>query len=372
VIDLSVMIPGAYLTRLLAQYGADVIKVEHLPHGDPTRELKQTGVFELLNQGKRSIGINLKTEEGVALVRRLAGEADLFVENFREGVMDSFGLGYAELSEDNPDLVYLSVRGLTGNNASRAAHDNNFIATSGCGEWFLESGVPDYSTQWGDIIGGALVPAIRLLLHLSNPVRGGMHIITSVDEAFRAVYLPRAFDSVHAETIPENERKNYGLQNLVGGKEPHTRYYRCRDGQWIALSAVQPKHWNTFCEIVDRKPWKTRQHDAALIPELEKLFQDAPSTYWEALVTNKEACLFRVIPWGEHLTFSQARPQLTNDPFAWAGFAAQPSIRAAPLLGADTYSVMHTLGLDNKEIAELTKKGVISGAEVEQKRAKTK
>ena len=113
IIDMTVMLPGPYLTRVLSQYGADVIKVEALPNGDPVRALPDTSLFELLNRGKRSIGVNLKHEQGISLVRQLAGEADVFIENFREGVLDSMGLGYSDLSEENPDLLYLSVRGLS-------------------------------------------------------------------------------------------------------------------------------------------------------------------------------------------------------------------------------------------------------------------
>lgn len=359
IIDLSVMLPGPFITRLLAQYGADVVKVENLPKGDPLRHLKDTACFELLNQGKRSLAIDLKEPRGAQLVRQLAGEADVFVENFREGVMDKLGLGYAELSEENPDLIYFSIRGFSGKHATNAGHDLNFVAASGCGEWFLESGFPNYSTQFGDLVAGGIVPAMKLLFHLANPARRGMHLVSYMDESFRSIYLPRAYDEYRAENLPEEERRKFGIQKSLDGSYPHSRYYQCRDGQWISLNAIQDKHWELFCSVVDREAWRDRMWDATLSPEVEKLFQDAPSTYWEALTANREICLFRVVPWSEHLGFSQARPQLATDPLTWAGFAPNTSLAPAPELGRDTFSVLHSFGIGNKEMSEWLQKGLL-------------
>jgi len=358
IIDLSIMVTGAYLTRVLAQYGADVIKIESLPNGDPLRDPATTHLFELLNQGKRSVAVNLKSAEGVEIVRQLAGEADVFVENFREGVMDSLGLGYADISEENPDLVYLSLRGMSGKNVVHAAHDLNFVAASGVGEWFLESGTPNYSTQFGDVIGGALMPALKLMFHLANPARRGMHLVSHMNENFRSLFLPRAYETFKQEGVAKGQPKP-GLQGMLDGSQPHSRYYKCRDGLWVSLNAVQKKHWEAFCDVVDRPAWKTRMGDATLMPEIEKLFLDAPSTYWEALATNREICLFRVIPWEEHISFSQARPQFSMDPLTWCGFAPNPNLPATPKLGQDSFALVHSLGIPNKNIADWIQNGVL-------------
>lgn len=359
VIDLTVMFPGPYLTRLLAQYGADVIKVEAIPGGDPLRQHSNTALFELLNQGKRSVAVNLKSEQGAFLVRQLAGEADLFVENYREGVMDSMGLGYAELSEENPDLLYLSIRGFKGKGGVRAGHDLNFVAASGVGEWFLGTGTPNYSAQFGEIIGGTLVPAVKLLFHLANPNRRGMHLVTTMDESFRTLYLGKAYDLYRGESLGEEQRKNFGYHRSLDGLMPHSRYYRCRDNQWVSLNAVQKKHWDAFCEVVDREAWKERMGDPALVPEVEKLLQTAPATYWEALTQNRELCLFRVVPWAEHLDFSQARPQLSSDPLTWAGFAPNPALKSVPNLGHDTFAVFNSMGISNKDLSDWLSGGIL-------------
>lgn len=369
VVDLTVMLPGPWVTRMLAQYGADILKIEATPDGDPLRNVSQTRAFELLNQGKRSVAINLHSEKGVEIVRRLASESDVFIENYREGVMDRYGLGYSHLSEDNPDILYVSLRGIKGEFAKMAAHDMNFIAASGCGEWFLENGSPNFSTHFGDIVGGALTPLTRMLFHLANPARRGMHLLNYMDEGFRTLYLTRAWDSLVSEKVttppekgtPSSEKSKaqgeFGLHALLNGAQPHSRYYRCRDEQWISLNAVQPKHWEIFCRAVDHVDWIARHADRSLTADLEKLFHDAPSNYWEVLVKGHDACLVRVVPWAEHLSHTDTRAKMSSDPLTWAGFAPSTNLKGCPELGHDTFSVLHGAGLDNQEIAELIQNG---------------
>lgn len=363
VVDLTVLLPGPLLTRLLAQYGADVVKVEHLPVGDPLRDVKNTALSELVNQGKRSVALDLKTSQGAALVRQMAGEADIFVESFREGVMDSLGLGYAELSEENPDLLYVSLRGLGGEKAVHAGHDLNFIASSGVGEWFLENG-PHYSTQFGDMVGGCYLPAIQLLFHLANPARRGMHLVSTMDQSFRALYLPRAFDAFKGEERQPQDPGSFGAHQALDGRYPHSRFYQCRDKQWISLNAIQTKHWELFCEVVDRSEWKPKMWDEALVADVEKLFEGAPASYWEALTAKREVCLFRVVPWQEHLGQPTTRSHLATDPLSWAGFLPNSELKPVPQLGQDTTAVLTSMGITQDQIQEWEKQGILkTGAE---------
>lgn len=360
VIDLTVMLTGPYITRILSQYGADVVKVEKTPEGDPLRHLPGTHIFEVLNQGKKSVGVDLSKPEGSQFVQQMAAEADIFIENFRDGVMEKLGLGYADLSEANPDLLYVSLRGFSGKNAGRSGHDLNFIATSGVGEWFLESSAPNYSTFFGDTIGGVFMPLTQILMHVANPNRRGMHLVCNMDEGFRSLYLTRAYDAMRADHLEESEKEKFGAFHIFSGDEPHSRFYKCRDNQWISLQAVQQKHWEIFCEVVDKKEWLNRRSDTKLIEELEKLFGDAPASYWEALVGTKDCCLFRVIPWNEHMSFTQARPQLSSDPLSWMGLQPTAGLKPAPQLGADTFGVLHAMGIGNKEITDAISKGIVT------------
>ncbi len=358
ILDLTIMLPGPYLTRILAQYGAEVIKVENTPEGDPVRTMGDTALSDWLNQGKRSVGVNLKSEAGVELVRQLVAEADVFIENFREGVMDAMGLGYQQLSELNPELLYVSLRGFHGKNAPKAGHDLNFVATSGCGEWFLEQG-PNYATHWGDLVGGTLAPALKILAHLSNPDRRGMQLVSYMDESFRSLFLPRAFDAARAESLPETERAAFGAHHRFNGSQPHSRYYQAQDGQWVSLNAVQEKHWDRFCEIVAQPSWRGRASDTELISEVSALFATHPGSYWEALMAGHDLCLFKVVPWAEGLAETGVREQIARDPLRWAGFAQNADLTSAPRLGADTWSVLQEMGLSESEFEQYRQEGVI-------------
>jgi len=348
VIDLSIMLAGGLFTRLLAQYGANVIKVEHMPQGDPLRQVPDPALAKLLFSGKKSLGLDLKNAEAIEVIKKLINEADIFVENFREGVMDSLGLGYSALSEQNPDLVYVSLRGLSGKNAGHASHDLNYIAASGVGDWFIENH-PNYSTLFGDMVGGVLVPVTRLLFQLVHPERPGQHLVMNMDESFRWLYLPRAYEEVNI-----TDRKAPSFTN-ANPKYPHSRFYQCRDSQWVALNAIQTKHWEAFCEVVDREAWKDKQWDEKLTPEVEKLFLDAPSTYWEALSSHREVCLTRVVPWQEHLNFTQARPKLQSDPLTWVGFEGNEGLPPFTEMGAASHEVLQSIGFSEAAIQALQK-----------------
>ncbi len=350
VIDLSVMLPGPLLTRLLAQYGAEVIKIEQLPLGDALREKSDSFLFELMNRGKQSVALDLKNPQAISIVKQLVNEADVFVENFREGIMEHLGLSYTDLSEQNPDLLYVSIRGFCGGRSTHVGHDLNFMASSGCGDFFLENG-PVYSTQFADIVGGAIVPCLKLLLHLSNPQRRGMHLVSHIDESVRMLFLPRAYDKFKSQQGTMHGQNSTGWHQIIDGSEPHTRYYKCRDEKWVALNAVQTKHWEIFCNIVDRPLWKSRMHDRSLVSEMQRLFLDAPSTYWETLSIRDEVCLTRVFSWEEMLANTQSRQQLLADPFTWCGFVSNPALIPAPHLGQDTFSIIQTLGVEQIQMA---------------------
>jgi crotonobetainyl-CoA:carnitine CoA-transferase CaiB-like acyl-CoA transferase len=265
------------------------------------------------------------------------------------------GLGYSDLSEVNPDLIYLSIRGFSGKMADRPGHDINFIGNSGVGDWFLENGTPNQSTQFADMVGGTLVPAIRLLMHLCNPARRGMHLVCYMDEGFRTLYLARAFETSQGAKTPEAKR----VHEQMSGELPHSRFYRCRDDHWVSLNAIQKKHWDSFCDVVDQPKWVDRWDDPSLVPELEKMFLDAPSNYWEALTNKKDTCLFKVVPWEEHLNYSQANAQLGSDPLTWCGFAPNLALGPVPELGGDTFAILSAMGFSNKDLAEWAANSVL-------------
>src|SRR6202165_4099869 len=182
VIDLTRLLPGAFCTMLLADMGADVIKVEEPVTGDYMRWTPplidgQSALFNALNRNKRGVTLNLKTDEGRDLLLRLAESASVLVEGNRPGVMDRLGLGWESLHAGNPRLVMCSITGYgqTGAFASRAGHDINYTATAGVlGLNGPASGSPvPLAVQVADIGGGGLQPAVSILAALLAVARGG-------------------------------------------------------------------------------------------------------------------------------------------------------------------------------------------------------
>lgn len=360
VVDLSVLLTGPFLTRLLAQQGAEVIKIERPPHGDPFRAPLSQDFFEGLNQGKRSFAVDFTKTKGRDLVYRLLADADVVVENFREGVLTPWGLDYASVAAVNPKLIYLSLRGFAGSEGELPGHDMNFLATSGVGDWYLENGAPNYSSFFGPIAGGVLVPLTRLLAHLANPERRGMHLVSYLEEALRVLYYPRAFEAVRS--FEKSGTSRSWSRETFGGKLPSSGYFRCRDGGWISFQPFQPKHWEDFCQDVARPEWSSRREDPALLSELENFFLGHESTDWEKKFQGKRYCVFRVIPWAEHLTYSDTRTRFQTDPLTWAGFAPCPGLAPCPKLGQDTVGLLTSLGASAKEISETIAAGIVTAA----------
>ncbi|NBY19170.1 CoA transferase [bacterium] len=346
VIDFSVLVTGPYLTRILAQYGAEVVRVENKFEERSPRGVLSGEFFNFLNQGKKSLCIDFTTVEGRDIVRSLASEADIFVENHSSGLMEKLGLSYADLASVNPNLIYLSLRTLHGNLSEKVGYDQNAIATSGVGEWFLEGGGLD-NTSLGDILGGVYAALTKLLIHLVNPDRRGMHLISSADESFRSLYLPKACEAV---------RKT---ENQLSGRKPRARFYHCQDGQWISFQAIENQHWEKFCETTQHHDWKHRGDDLSLNPDIEKLFRSFPASHWEIIGSTHEVPLIRMISWSEAISNAQQKNQLISDPLAWAGFAPNQDLGPSPKIGQDSFSVLHGLGFSNEKISQLMAKEIV-------------
>ena len=187
VLDLSRLLPGGYCSLLLADYGADVLKVEDTGLGDYIRwapprydgvePSAASALFLSLNRGKRSMRLNLKVREGQEVLRRLAREHDVLLESFRPGVLDRLGVGYERLREENPALVYCAITGYgqEGPDRERPGHDLNYLARGGLLGLSGERGGPPVPAagQIADLGGGALMAAFGILAALHERDRSG-------------------------------------------------------------------------------------------------------------------------------------------------------------------------------------------------------
>ncbi len=255
VLDFSTLLPGPLATLMLAEAGAEVIKVEK-PQGDdmrhfPPRLGETSAPFAVLNAGKRSIALDLKDPDQRAALRPLVERADILVEQFRPGVMAKLGLGYEALKVINPRLVYCSITGFgqEGPRAQEAGHDLNYAAVAGL--LSLSPGTTRSPTVppmlAADIGGGSLPAVLNILLALrQRDLTGeGMHLdIAMSDAMFTFAWYGLA--QGHA-----TGRFPGAGENVLAGGSPRYGLYATRDGRFLAVGALEPKFWDTFCGALD-------------------------------------------------------------------------------------------------------------------------
>jgi len=351
VLDLSRLLPGGYCSLLLADYGADVLKVEDTGLGDYIRwapprvdgadPSAASALFLALNRGKRSIRIDLKAAGGREVLLRLVREHDVLLESFRPGVLERLGLGYERLREENPGLVYCALTGYgqEGPDRDRPGHDLNYLARAGLLGLSGGSGGPPVPSagQIADLGGGALMAAFGVLAALAERARSGE-----------------------------------GQLVLAGGLACY-RVYECADG-WVTLGALEPKFWQALCRGAGREDLLERQMDPAVATELEALFMTRTRQEWAAFDDEHGCCVEPVLDLDEALARAPEAVVAVDQPGAAApvrllgppvALSRTPGdgTHPAPALGADTDAVLAALGYDGAAIARLKAAGAVAGPE---------
>jgi len=323
ILDLTRLFPGPFCTMILADFGADVIKVEDPDGGDYMRGVppllgEDSVYFLALNRNKRSFTLNLRVPEGREVLRALARTADVLVESFRPGVMATLELDYAALRAVNPRLVYVSLTGYgqTGPLHDRAGHDVNYLARGGfLGLTGPADGPPALpGLPIADVV-GALWAAIGILLALQARERTGVgqYLDLSITDGVTALLgLPLAI--MQATGQPPRR----GADHLTGGIARY-QVYETADGRYFSLGALEPKFWQRFCDAVDRPDLlDTILADAPgqqeTIAELRRLFRTRTRDEWTALLGTADACCEPVLSLNELATDPQivARELLTE------------------------------------------------------------
>jgi alpha-methylacyl-CoA racemase len=255
VLDFSTLLPGPMASLMLAEAGAEVIKVERPGRGEEMRSYtpkwgRESVNFALLNRGKKSVTLDLKAPEDLERAYGLARRADIVLEQFRPGVMDKLGLGYERLREMNPTLIYCSITGYgrTGPKSQRAGHDLNYQGDTGL--LALSMGGPEQHTVppalLADIAGGTYPAVINILLALEERRRTGVgrHLeIAMADNLFTFMYWAIG-NALGAGQWPGNGA------DLVTGGSPRYRLYRTRDGKVVAAAPLEDKFWSSFCDAI--------------------------------------------------------------------------------------------------------------------------
>lgn len=361
VLDLSRLLPGPFLTQVLADLGADVVKVEEPGAGDYARWIPPMVdgagyAFSAVNRGKRSLAIDLKQTGGADLVLRLAERSDVLVESFRPGVLDRLGLGDHALAARNPRLVRVSLVGYPpGARRDEPGHDLNYeavagiLATQGAHEQPMPGAVP-----LGDLA-GALYGAAGVLAALLERERTGQGrrievALADAALAFHALALQRAAGD---EPLPER-----GAWELAGGL-PCYRAYRCSDGGFMALAALEPKFWDRFVEAAGEPglaPFHVDTSPAAHT-RLAEVFARRTRAEWADLARRHGVPLTPVLAPREAL--EEARVRLGGLPGPGTPLTGAPSGGRVPPLGDDAEEVLREAGFSDDEVADLRRHGAL-------------
>ncbi|HVR70984.1 MAG TPA: CaiB/BaiF CoA-transferase family protein [Vicinamibacteria bacterium] len=374
VVDLTRYIPGPYCTMLLGDLGADVVKVEEPGLGDPTRALppavgSDSAVHASLNRNKRSIAVDIRTDAGAALVRRLAGTADVLVEAFRPGVMERRGLGPRTLHADNPRLVYCSLTGYgrEGPQASRAGHDVNYAARGG----FLAANRDEAGrsvlpgAQVADMTGGllAVVGILAALQARERTGRGQVVDVSLLDGVLGLMTLPLTRLLAGGEAVDE-----------LSGAFACYRVYRCRDGLDLAVGALEPKFWERLCRALDLpehagRQWAGGARRVETIEAFAAAFAARDRADWLLRLSTEDVCVEPVL---EPLDAAEAATRSMADQRAGGGalrtvatplrLADTPAAfrREPPGLGQHTGEVLAEAGFTGAEIDALRGEGVLA------------
>ena len=370
VLDLTRLLPGPYASQLLADMGADVVKVEEPEIGDYARMTsdEETGIFQAVNRGKRSVTLDLKADAGREAFLELAAAADVILEGFRPEVMGRLGLDYESVREHNPGIVYCSLSGFgaTGPNRDRVGHDLNYIGMAGLLDMTRPDAdaapvIPGYPIA--DMAGG-LFAAFGVLGGLLSRELGdgtGEHVDVAMTDVIVSFSQAVAGEAIAGEDPRPGE-------TTLTGELPCYDAYETADGRYVTLAALEPQFFEAFCGAVDR-PDLADEHmaedpavRATLREELAAIFRERTREEWETFLADVDAMVAPVRTPGEVVESEQVEARGLLDESAAGrriGFPAVPSgglpegPGSVPGLGEHTDEVLEEYGVSADAIEAL-------------------
>ncbi len=382
VLDLSLQLPGPFCTMMMADYGADVVKIdEPEPRVRNPFAAAEPGTGPLdryLNRGKRSVTIDLKSEDGREIFRKLAATADVVVEGFRPGVVARLGVDYGTVSSANPGIVYCSISGYgqDGPMSAVPGHDVNYLSYAGVlGLSGSRDGPPSpLPVQLGDVYGGSMMALSGILMALLSRQRTGKGAwldISMTDGTLASLAIPAS--SWMGGGIPQ-ERGDMPLSGMF----PCYGVYRCADGGFVGLGALEPWFWKNLVTRLDRRDLAGRQYAAGeeseeARRELQAIFLGRTRDEWIRFFEGADICISPVLSLAEALAHPNAAARrMVVDvesplggaerqiglPIKMAG-RVEEAPRRAPLLGEHDDEILAGLGYGAERIAALREAGVI-------------
>ena len=395
ILDLSRMLPGPYCTMILSDLGAEVIRVENPK--DPMSNLPpffQKGKYfesafnSVLMRNKKSITLNLKTDEAKNIFYELVKEADVVMDTFRPKVMEKLGIDYTTLSSINPSIICCSMTGYGqyGPYEQKAGHDINYIGISGILDATRERSIFGKEDQERPPIipglspadiGGALIAAIGILSALfereQNPERRGQFVDISMTDS---VFSFQPIVAANKFVRDQSGKKGWGIGG--GGGSPYYGVYRTKDKKYLAVGAIEPKFWHALCEGLGRKDLRGKQYiqgeeNEKVIREVQKEFLEKTQKEWLEIFENYDTCVSPVKNFREACEDPQilARNMIVKMDHPILGeiqnlaspikLSRTPTkIRSfAPKMGQNTAEILKSLNYSEEDIQNLKENKVI-------------
>jgi alpha-methylacyl-CoA racemase len=369
VLELPAIGPAPFAAMLLADLGAEVVRIDKLVPTGPFDGL----VKGPLGRGRRSVGVDLRQPGGAEVVLRLCESADALIEGFRAGVAERLGIGPTEVLARNPKLVYgrMTGWGQDGPLAATAGHDITYLAITG----LLHGIGPADGPPWppanyvADFGGGGMFLATGILAGLLHARATGEGQVVDTAMTEGAAYLGSMTRTMLAAGGWKDERAS----NLLDGGAPHYRCYECADGRFVAVGALEPQFWaalvatlgldaQTIASPYDPANW------AALAETLAETFATKPRDEWAAIFESLDACVAPVLtleeaPTHPHNVARRSYTQVGDAtlPQAAPKFSVTPGA-AGPItaIGGDTATILHELGYGESDLATLRESGTIA------------
>ncbi len=379
ILDFTTLLPGPYATMMLADLGADVLKVSSkdrydlVTHWPPKIEGSDTcAAAAWLGRGKKTIYLNLKKQSAIDAVKKLIMEYDIVFEQFRPGVMKKLGLDYETLKKINPALIYCSLTGYgqTGPLADRAGHDINYLARSGlmASAGRKETGPVLYDMQIADVAAGSMNSVIGILaaLHYRSQTGKGQYVDVSMLDGVAAFHGMDGASFLSGAPAPARE-----TQVLNGGGIYD--FYETADGEYMSVGSLEPKFFAKLCQGIGYPEWadgEVLKTDLKLVKEsFRKKFKEKTKSEWTEIFASLDACVEPVLSLEEaqndpHLCARDmwpevSLPQTENSMITQMGCPIKfsesaPTYRHAGYPeGWHTDAILSSLGYSKQEIADM-------------------
>ena len=382
VLDLTRLLPGPFCSMLIADLGADVIKVEDPKMGDyirwwPPKIGGNSGFHVVLNRNKRSLTLNLKSHEAKVIFKKLVEGADVVLEGFRPGVMAKLGLDFKSLEPFNPRLVYCSISGYGADGifVHKAGHDVNYLALNGVLSYSGKDSPTMAGVQIADVGGGGLLAAFAVMAAIfarERLGRGQFVDISMTDGAFAWNCL--RWGKLIADCkipMPADDTLNHGLACY--------NVYRTRDGRYMSLGALEPQFWKSFCQTAGRPQWDTPlyfeagKHQKELMESVSEFFRQKSLAEWVEHFKGADCCCEPVLNLDEagESELMRGRAMVVDlvheswGAYKQLGIAPKFSLTPgslsshAPELGQHTSQILEQLGYSAEKIEDLKNAGIV-------------